>query len=517
VFGGIQKVARRVAPGLFGYDAVETTTRRKPPVGRRRSEDRELLPQQRIVLSNATRDLQRNFAIAAWAIRKHLDYVSSFMFQSDTGDDAFDSDLEDLMHWYELPQNFDAAQRMSRARFIRMAEARRVLDGDVFLNFLIDGHLQGIEGDRVVDPMDPTAAAMGFPGDPTKPRWMHGVLVNSYGRAQQYAVHRRTFGGEGLEFDRLLSPAFCYHHGYFDRFDQVRGISPLSPACNPLRDVYENFDYALAKAKVSQLFALAVTRKAAEDFGVVEEVTAATADGTDAADAAAVAGDQEKPRYEISFGKGPIFMDLDEGDDAKILESQTPSDQFQSFTNSMIGVSLKALDIPFSFYDEGHTNYSGQRQAWIQYDESAEVKREDNRALLNWITARRISLFVRDGDLKLPPGMGLGDVLRKCSWINRGIPWIDPLKDITADVAAIKAGQLGPETACRQRGVNVYKMIDERARVEKYAREHPLGPVVLEYDVASLAAAQAASAAADQANSNDNKVAPAQKSGRAAK
>jgi hypothetical protein len=63
---------------LFGYDAVESKNRRQAPTGRLRSEDKELLPHQRRKLTSAARDIHRNFTIAAWAIRKHLDYVSTF-------------------------------------------------------------------------------------------------------------------------------------------------------------------------------------------------------------------------------------------------------------------------------------------------------------------------------------------------------------------------------------------------------------------------------------------------------
>lgn len=454
----------------FGYDAVESNGRRKQPAVRRRPEDRELTPRQRIQLSSSTRDLERNFAIAAWAIRKHLDYVSTFSFQANTGDDATDERIEELMEWYAQPLNCDAAGRMSLAKIIRTCESRRTVDGDVFLNFLIDGLLQGIEGDRVIDPKEGVEIGAGL-------RFEHGVLVNEQGRAVAFAVHNRNgTNGEGLEFGKLLSAAFCAHHAYNTRFDQVRGVTPMAPAINSLRDVYENFDYALAKAKVSQLFALTFYRENGdEELGITSQTS--TSSGADEESEE----EEGETGYEVSFGKGPINLDLEPGDRAEILESKNPSTEFQSFTNSMIAVSLKALDIPFSFYDEGHTNYSGQRQAWIQYDESANGKREDNRMLLNWITKRRMALFVRDGDLKLPKGMTFNHVARHCTWINRGIPWIDPLKEITADIAAIKAGQLGPETAARRNGFDVYKMIDERARVEKYAREHPLGPVVLEY------------------------------------
>ena len=57
------------------------------------------------------------------------------------------------------------------------------------------------------------------------------------------------------------------HHGFFDRFDQLRGISPLAPAVNTLRDCYEGYDYALAKMKVAQLFALAFYRQQADFEG----------------------------------------------------------------------------------------------------------------------------------------------------------------------------------------------------------------------------------------------------------
>jgi hypothetical protein len=64
---GLLHKARRY---LFGYDAVESKNRRQAPTGRLRSEDKELLPHQRRKLTSASRDIHRNFTIAAWAIRR---------------------------------------------------------------------------------------------------------------------------------------------------------------------------------------------------------------------------------------------------------------------------------------------------------------------------------------------------------------------------------------------------------------------------------------------------------------
>jgi hypothetical protein len=39
---------------LFGYDAVESKNRRQAPTGRLRSEDKELLPHQRVIWGHNT-------------------------------------------------------------------------------------------------------------------------------------------------------------------------------------------------------------------------------------------------------------------------------------------------------------------------------------------------------------------------------------------------------------------------------------------------------------------------------
>lgn len=57
------------------------------------------------------------------------------------------------------------------------------------------------------------------------------------------------------------------------------------------------------------------------------------------------------------------------------------------------------------------------------------------QALLDHLTAWRISLWIQDGAL---PGVSMSDL--RWDWIPAGMPWIDPLKEINADIAAISAG-----------------------------------------------------------------------------
>lgn len=431
-----------LAQALFSYDATVAKGNRRPPAARSRGEDLELGDRDRRVVITSANDLNRNFSIAAWAVRKHLDYTTTFSFQCRSGDDAVDEQVELLMDWYSKRMNCDLAGRHPLRRLIRLAETCRLLHGDVFLNMLEDGKLQAIEADRVQTPRETVASL-----EPSA--FVNGVQVDAFGRAISYAVHKRD--GSSFLFEQLLPASFVLPHGFYQRFDQVRGISPIVAAINPMQDVYEANDYALAKAKVAQLFALAIYRDSSEQLGALD--TEEQSDGSD--------------RYNINFGRGPIKLDLDPGDRAEFLESKSPSTEFQAYTSMMIASALKALDIPFSFFDESFTNYSGARQALIQYEQSAAIKRGEVRELLDRITAWRLGLGIRDGDLILPRGMRVSDI--KFEWIHQGVPWIDPLKEVEADVVAIKAGLISPQQVSKEQGRDYYETIDQIADAQAYA------------------------------------------------
>lgn len=410
----IFKNFQRDIAALFGFDAVNTQNRRKAPDGILRSEDAEQTEADRRKLQSAGRDIRRNFTIAAWAVRRHLDYVTTFSFQANTGDDAKNDQLEAFVREWSKAENFDAAGRHGLAASIRMAEGARTIDGDVLAVRLADGRVQWVESDRI-------RASAGLPPHIDPAKIVHGVYTNDAGRALAYAISRR--GSAGLAgqattfyFERMVAAQNAYLHAYLDRFDQIRGISPLATALNELRDTYEAFDYARAKMKVSQLLGLVFYRNAAED-------------------------DSPQPQTDsdgyptIDYGKGPWQLDLDPGDRAEYLESATPSTEFQQFSQTMIAVALKALDIPYSFFDESWTNYSGARGALQQYDRSAERKRAENAALLDWLTTWRLHLALADGEL---PGLKPSDL--RWLWVPRGLPWIDPLKEVLANKEAIAAG-----------------------------------------------------------------------------
>ena len=446
---------------LFGYDAAVSSPRRRQPTVRLISEDAELPSGHRRALLGGARDTARNFTVCAWAIRQHLNYVSSFKFQARTNDDGLNRDLESLVETWSGRKQSDRAGRHNFHRALRMAEARRTVDGDILAVKLSDGRLQWIEAERVGSP---TLSQIQWKDGH---RIIHGVEVDDAGAALSYQLCRRTPEGLGLIADGEIPAQNAILYANWDaanRFDATRGISPIAAALNAYRDLYESLDYALAKAKIAQLFGLAFYRTESDSLPGTTPVPDADADGGD------------DPRYNIDFSKGPIVLDLDPGDRAEFLESKQPSTEFQAYASLCIAIALKSLDIPYCFFDETKTNYSGTRQAWIQYDCSAELKRRDVRELLDEITEWLFALKIAKGDLKLPRRRTLADL--NWEWVAIGQPWIDPLKEAQADALAIGQTLTSRSRVCKQRGEEWREIVDEIAAENAYltSRGLPLPP-----------------------------------------
>lgn len=431
----------------FGYDAIEQRGRRKAPAVMLQSEDAEAAPLKRGKLTTEGRNLVRNFSIARWMLNQHLNYVSTFSFQSKTGNATLDSEVERLVkEVWNKRENCDIGGRHSLPQLIRLAEARRTVDGDCGLIKMASGHIQALEGDRIRSP-----ESFG-PGSQVKASDLcHGVQLDASGRAVAYAVCKRGSSANSFVFERMVPASNLYLHAAYDRFDQVRGASPIACAMNVLRDTYEGFDLALAKIKVSQLFGLAITRESPE--GAAEYTPEVDEEGNPTG------------RYQVDFGKGPCLLELDPGDDAKFLESTSPATEQQAFFETMIQVALKALDIPFSFYNESFTNYSGARGAFLQYEQAAEIKRHAVRDMLDYLTAWRLGLFIQDG---LLPGVTFEQL--RWQWIPRGMPWLDPLKEVQAEVQSMDALLDNAEDIAQRHGRNFYDNVDKQAACIAYAK-----------------------------------------------
>lgn len=456
----LSAVTNILAGAAKAYHALTGRKRRQTTPIDTRAEDGLFQPLDRDQMISNARSLRRNSPVAAWMVRKHLDYVAAFSFQCRSKSEELNNLVEALMTWWMRPLNCDASGRFGFLRMVRMIEGLAFLEGDCFVMKISDGTIQIIEADRVRTPNDLKKYNTEHGTDYKVEDFVHGVQVDDAGRAISYALCERTGaqGSGGFALKEVVDARNVFHHAYIDRYDQIRGVSPLSSAMNTFVDLYEAQDYALNKMKAASLF-LAKYRRAA-----VAGDADATDNGTDTAGS-----------YNVDLNEGPQFAELDPEDDLEFLESKTPSVEFQQFGNTVTANAIKgAADLPYSFFDESHTNYSGARQALLMYEQSAEHKRQNLIALLNGLTVWRLKLFIADGHLTLPnhddgTPFGMDDI--SFEWIAAPLPWIDPLKEVSANAMAMENLLTSPQRLAKESGQDWNTIIQEIADAKKKCEE----------------------------------------------
>jgi len=448
---------------MFGrYDATEDRGRRKSPTRVTKREEDVATEQKRRILSGTAADLERNFCIAAWAIRRHLDYVTPFTFQAKTADKGFNDAYETALNSQMTRFRFDQSQRHPHRRALRLAEAMAVKDGDVLWIKLAPptgsarGRVQTIEGDLVRTPN----VGVTLPATFNRDEWTNGVRLNASGAAQSYAVTKRTHNSQ-VELRRIVPANNAIHHAFYARYDQVRGVSPIASALNWFADTYEAFEFAIAKVKIAQMFGIMFYREGEQNpFGSKLLEATEDTDGDGINDAS----------YELPLtSPAPFAFDGEPGDRAEILESKTPATETTDFLKLMIHVALSALDIPFSFFDASFTNFYGSRGSLIQYLKSCDNKIRNLQDFQNEWTRWRTGLLLVDGDLTLPSGKDF-DWL-KWEWVPDGVPWWDPVKEVRGAAMGVAAGFTSPQRVCKETGTDFETNIREIAEAQRIAQE----------------------------------------------
>lgn len=440
-------------PRFRNYEAGEDSHRRQSKVSTLQHEDEHLKRSKRKKLVGSTREAMRNFIRVGSAVRKHLDFVAAHEVDFDTGDEGLDLALEEFVELRSQPANFDAAGRFGRRKWVRLAEARRAIDGDLYGLKLLRGALQAIEGDRVRDP-DRTADAL-----PRNQRteWYQGVRTNKAGKAVEYAIAKRLKGA-GFKHERIVDASRIIPHVWHDthlRFDSIRGVSPFAPGLNDFVDEHETLTHAQAKVKLAQIFGLKVFSEAVDGLG-------GDADEEDPDE------DTERDeKYEVDLGRGPFKVELDPGENIDIIEGKTGAVEVIALLKFLADLTIQVLDLPPHFFDTSRVNFHGGKVGTTLYLLSAAHKRADVQAFLsNWLDWQ-LRRGVLTGEIDLPQSVTLDRVLKSYAWIPTGLPWFDRGREVRPTLQAIAGGvDLRSRVINEQYGMSLRRFLRRARRDE---------------------------------------------------
>ena len=475
LFNGIVGVQNT---GARFYDALKDTgRRRRNPPYKVRHADNKLRDRDRRQMSAKSHEIFDNFSIMAWAVRKHLDYVASLTFRGKNNSESVNKKLEEFIEGWSPRLECHSQRKHSLPSLIRLIEQRKVLDGDVFVMKVakpseLRGSIQLLEADRIATPIDrearggydlPSQSGTHPISGPNKrlmddfnaAEWVNGVQLSKHGIAKRYAVHRRAMDGS-LQFERYVNASNMVHHGYFDRADQVRGITPLTPAYNMMEDIAELHDYFLGKAKLSQILGAFITRDAETGFGAMPK---SDRDQDGVADS----------NFQFEFTDGVNVFDLNPGEAVQTVQDGTISTETIQMLQQLVLCALKSLDLPYSFYSEDYTNWYGSRGALIQYQKSTKSRIRELQETMDEVTRWRFGIAVAAGELQLPKSMSFEDLRWK--WVPDGVQWWDPVKEVTGYKAAMAAGLMSPQTVCTITGQDFREVIKETAEAQAIAKK----------------------------------------------
>jgi len=435
----------------YGFNILDSSrNRRRLHVGRLKSDDKALAGMKRSQLMAICRDIDRNFAVAAWMVRRHLDFVADFNFNCREKDKGLRRDVEDYVRTRAKKDNFDRARRHDLGRWIRLFEARAVLDGDVFGVNLADGALQALQAERCKQPSPKAVRNSRYK---QLDRWEYGVYTDNGLASLAY-----SFSAGKKDEPRIIPAGRITHHGYFREFDQTRGTSLIASGLETLVDTYEVVDYGVAKAKVSQLFALKITRTGDDAPAPIKKI-----EETDESENPQQEANQDK--HEIDFGGGPVFLDLEEGEDADFMNAV--ADLPIELVAALIAITLKALDIPFSMWDPNAGNFHSARAQMLVYLRACKEKRAAIRTILSDWYEWQIQRAFAYGDLLRPSGIELPKYL----WQPTGTPWWNPSQEVTAQTKAIDAGLNSRQRVVAETlGIDWFDLVEE-LQIEKEALE----------------------------------------------
>lgn len=435
------------------YDAIEPAPTRRPIYVSGKSEDRELATHNRQRLISEARDQIRNFSLAGFALRKHLQFVSYYRFTADTPNREFNAALERRVERWKRRDQCDAARRSNFDELITIIETHRALDGDVGVLRRSDNRLQIVEGDRIRNPR-PTLGA------PVDPAWINGVKTNKQGRAIEYAIWGRNPGGT-FDFERTVSARDFDLLAYRFRRDQVRGVSLFAPAVKMISYLYDGLDYALAKLKLEQM------------VGLVTKLD----DGGNLAGIEKTDGDQIDEQARERFGKDLLHVALKVGEDAAFMESKNPSENFQHFCENVLRMIFAALDLPYSFYDGSKTNFYGSKGEFEQYLDTVEKKQLATIETLdewiyqwllpNWLTDPADPFYGA-----LPAGWTLDDLRGDVGWRGSGLPSWRLFEYVKETQAAINGGLINPFNLADSFGESITKNLQSLRDLQKLADEY---------------------------------------------
>jgi lambda family phage portal protein len=417
-------------------------------------------------LRSEARRLEENFDIASGALDALVANVvgggiapePQVMLKGSTTELAEDFNrllLELWEDWIHVPEVTRQWDYYSLQRLAFRSVAR---DGEVFGQRLIGPterldhvtrvpySLELLEADFVPDDYDDPSQGI-----------TQGITFNQWGAPTRYWVYKTHPLDNGTQVSVEKKPVAAdrmLHVKLAKRLHQARGISVFAPVFTRFDDLKEIDESERVAARVAAAMSAYIKKGTPDDFSESDYAGMAGPGG-------------EKPLRMIEFQPGMVFDDLLPGEDIGTIASSRPNNALIPFRDAQLRSAASGCSVSFSSLSKNYNGtYSAQRQELVE-----------QYAVYRALTSAFVFRFcqpVWDGFIdavRLTQGVDLSkvnlDTVYDASHTPPPMPWIDPEKEVSAQVIAEEHGYTSRSRIIRQRGDNPDQVYREIARDQK--------------------------------------------------
>ena len=281
-----------------------------------------------------------------------------------------------------------------------------------------------------------------------------GIEFDAIGRRVAYHFYRRHPDDPteaGLSGETTSVPASEVLH-VIDPVEsgQLRGVSKFAPAIVKLFLLDQYDDAELDRKKVAAMYAMFVTSPLEAD---------------------PLEGD---PADEVAPGQ---IVRLDPGEDVKVADPADSGSTYEPFQYRTLLQVSAALGIPYAHLtqDMMKANFSNARTSLMEFRRRVEAFQHSVLVfqLCRPVWERFVDLAVLTGALRLPSYERRRREYVACDWLPPKWQWVDPLKDIKAEIEEINAGLKSRSQSISERGYDA-EDVDAEIAADRM-REQRLG------------------------------------------
>lgn len=410
---------------------------------------------QRDLIKARARYLENNSDIACAAIGGIIRNVvgTGIKPQARTGDERINKQIETLWKKWTRPENCDITGQQTFEELQAMLLRRQIVDGEIFVKKVMQRgkkfplQLQVLKSDLLSSYL--------FNAPKTGNVIRSGIELNDHLKPLAYWINKKSPDGF-IEYDPDRVPAEQIIHLWM-RYqpDQIRGMSALTPIIKRLKDTQDYLDAETVAAKIAACFSVFITTQ-----------TGAPGVGR------AIGATKDPERKKLQSIRPGMIKYLAPGES---VETANPSrgmanaKDYVSIQERLAGAGL-GLSYELMSRDFNKSSFSSARQGLLEDRKTFEpIQRFIAEHLCAPIYQEWLDSCILAGLIDIPDYWENRDEWQTVEWVAPGWSWIDPQREVAADISAIQNGGKTMAQWCAERGYDWREQLEQMALEKKTA------------------------------------------------